>query len=60
MTRRAPFFALLILIFQALSLQFWLAISAHSGQTTIPWMMTQGRTLFGDIFEQHAPATSLI
>jgi hypothetical protein len=60
MKQRAPFFALLILIFQALSLQFWLAISAHSGQTTIPWMMTQGRTLFGDIFEQHAPATSLL
>ena len=60
MKQVAPFFALLILIFQALTLQFWLAISAHSGQTTIPWMMTQGRTLFGDIFEQHAPATSLI
>lgn len=51
---------LILLIFQFLTLQFWLTLSAHSGQTTIPWMMNEGRMLFGTILEQHAPATSLI
>lgn len=36
------------------------SISAHSGQLAIPYMMNQGRTLFDDVLEQHAPATSVI
>lgn len=51
---------LILLVFQFVTLQFWLTLSAHSGQTTIPWMMNEGRVLFGTILEQHAPATSLI
>ena len=58
MPNHLTFFVLLI--FQFITLQFWLALSAHSGQTTIPWMMNKGRILFGTILEQHAPATSLI
>jgi hypothetical protein len=38
----------------------WLPISAHSGQVAIPWMMNHGRVLFGNLLEQHAPATSVI
>ena len=34
--------------------------AAHSGQVAIPWMMNQGMTLFGDIWEQHAPGSSLL
>ncbi|MEM9951924.1 MAG: glycosyltransferase family 39 protein [Chloroflexota bacterium] len=51
---------LLLLIFQIVTLQFWISISAHSGQTTIPWLMNNGREIFGTILEQHAPATSII
>lgn len=36
------------------------SISARSGQLAIPYMMNHGRTLFGDLLEQHAPATSVI
>jgi hypothetical protein len=36
------------------------SISAHSGQMAIPYLMNNGRTLFGDVLEQHAPATSVI
>jgi len=50
----------LILVFQAFAHGFWLPISTHSGQTTIPWLMNQGRVLFGDVLEQHAPGSSLL
>ena len=51
---------ILILIFQALTHLFWLSPAAHSGQAAIPWMMNRGMTLFGDIWEQHAPGSSLL
>lgn len=54
------FILIMLLVFQFVTLQFWLTLSAHSGQTTIPWMMNEGRILFGAILEQHAPATSII
>lgn len=58
---RGAYGLLLILISLQLLTHFgWLSISAHSGQTAIPWMMTQGRVLFGSLLEQHAPATSVI
>lgn len=47
-------------ILQIITHLFWLPISAHSGQVAIPWMLNQGMTLFGDVYEQHAPATTLI
>ncbi|MCU0512757.1 MAG: glycosyltransferase family 39 protein [Anaerolineae bacterium] len=47
-------------VFQALTSLFWLPISAHSGQTTIPWLMNEGKVLFGDVLEQHAPGGSLV
>ena len=50
----------LLLSFQALSHLFWLSPAAHSGQVAIPWMMNRGLTLFGDIWEQHAPGSSLL
>ena len=50
----------LLLIMQALTHLFWLAPAAHSGQVAIPWMMNRGLTLFGDIWEQHAPGSSLV
>ncbi len=49
-----------ISIFQLLTHLFWLNIAAHSGQVAIPWMMNQGKVLFGDILEQHAPGSSLL
>src|SRR5215813_2540968 len=49
-----------VLIIQAITHWFWLPISAHSGQVAIPWMMNQGRTLFGNLLEQHAPGSSVI
>ncbi len=56
----APLIVIAVLLVQTLTHLAWLPISAHSGQVAIPWMMNQGRTLFGDLLEQHAPATSLI
>ncbi|MCY3832852.1 MAG: glycosyltransferase family 39 protein [Chloroflexi bacterium] len=49
-----------LLNLQILTHLFWLAPAAHSGQVAIPWMMNQGMTLFGDIWEQHAPGSSLL
>ena len=49
-----------LLIIQALTHLSWLSPSAHSGQLAIPWMMNRGMTLFGDIWEQHAPGSSLL
>lgn len=45
---------------QALTHLFWLSPSAHSGQLAIPWMMNRGMPLFGSIWEQHAPGSSLL
>ena len=55
---RLLLFALLII--QALTHLFWLSPSVHSGQLAIPWMMNRGMTLFGNIWEQHAPGSSLL
>lgn len=49
-----------VLLAQIVTHLAWLTISAHSGQVAIPWMMNHGRTMFGDILEQHAPGTSVI
>ena len=49
-----------LLIIQTLTHLFWLSPSVHSGQLAIPWMMNRGMTLFGDIWEQHAPGSSLL
>ena len=49
-----------LLIAQALTHLFWLSPAAHSGQVAIPWMMNRGMTLFGDIWEQHAPGSSVL
>ena len=49
-----------LLILQVLAHLFWLSPAAHSGQVAIPWMMNRGKTLFGDIWEQHAPGSSLL
>lgn len=59
---RAVFRAWVALIFawQAFAHGFWLPISTHSGQTTIPWLMNRGWVLFGDVLEQHAPGSSLL
>ena len=54
------FSLLALLIIQALTHLFWLSPSAHSGQLAIPWMMNRGMTLFGNIWEQHAPGSSLL
>ncbi len=56
----APLLLVGVLLAQVVTHLGWLTISAHSGQVAIPWMMNQGRTLFGDLLEQHAPATSVI
>ena len=48
-----------LLVFQALTHLFWLSPAVHSGQLAIPWMMNRGMALFGDIWEQHAPGSSL-
>ena len=50
----------LLLILQVFTHLFWLSPAAHSGQVAIPWMMNRGQTLFGDIWEQHAPGSSLL
>ena len=55
-------FAVLVVLLaaQVITHLIWLTISAHSGQMAIPWMMNQGRVLFADVLEQHAPGASLI
>lgn len=53
-------FLLAIILFQSLTHMLWLSLSTHSGQVAIPWMMNNGMTLFGDIWEQHAPGSSLL
>lgn len=50
----------LILLTQMIMNLGLLSTSAHSGQVAIPWMMNRGMTLFGNLFEQHAPLTSVI
>ncbi|MCY4062080.1 MAG: glycosyltransferase family 39 protein [Chloroflexi bacterium] len=50
----------LLLCLQVLTHLFWLSPAAHSGQVAIPWMMNRGLTLFGEIWEQHAPGSSLL
>lgn len=55
---RRLFYSLLAL--QILTRLLWLSPAAHSGQVAIPWMMNQGLALFGDIWEQHAPGSSLL
>ncbi|MCY3572780.1 MAG: hypothetical protein F4Y70_15145 [Chloroflexi bacterium] len=51
---------ILLLFAQALANLFWLSPAAHSGQVAIPWLMLRGKTLFGAIWEQHAPGSSLL
>ena len=51
---------LLLLIAQGLTHLFWLSPAVHSGQVAIPWMMNRGMRLFGEIWEQHAPGSSLL
>lgn len=53
-------FLALILLVQTIAHLGLLSISAHSGQVAIPWMMNRGMTLFGNLWEQHAPLTSII
>jgi len=50
----------IVLAFQALAHWFWLSPAAHSGQVSIPWLMNRGHELFGSIWEQHAPGSSLL
>jgi hypothetical protein len=50
----------LILLVQVVANLGLLSTSAHSGQVAIPWMMNRGLNLFGQIWEQHAPLTSII
>lgn len=45
---------------QILTHLFWLSPSAHSGQIAIPYMMNHGMVLFGNLWEQHAPGSSLL
>lgn len=49
-----------LLALQILTHLLWLSPAAHSGQVAIPWMMNRGMTLFGDIWEQHAPGSSAL
>lgn len=49
-----------LILFQVTSHLFWLSPAAHSGQLAIPWMMNRGKALFVDIWEQHAPGSSLL
>lgn len=55
----APLLGLLLILQTALHL-LWLSPGAHSGQTSIPWMMNRGLPLFDRILEQHAPLSSLL
>ncbi len=57
MARRLLF---LLLVLQVLTHGFWLSPAVHSGQLAIPWMMNEGKVLFHDIWEQHAPGSSLL
>ena len=57
MARRLLF---LLIALQILTHLFWLSPAAHSGQVAIPWMMNEGMSLFDNIWEQHAPGSSLL
>ncbi len=51
---------IVLIAFQTITQLFWLPTAAHSGQVAIPWMMNQGKLLFGHLLEQHAPGSTLI
>ncbi|MBI1257172.1 MAG: hypothetical protein GC204_06850 [Chloroflexi bacterium] len=53
-------FVIVTMLVQIVTHLGWLSISAHSGQVAIPWMMNQGRTMFGDLLEQHAPGVTVV
>lgn len=53
-------FLVLLIALQSMTHLFWLSPSTHSGQVAIPWMMNRGGVLFGNIWEQHAPGSSLL
>lgn len=45
------------LIFQTLAHLFWLSIPTTGGQIAVPWLMSQGMTLFDTVIENRAPAS---
>lgn len=51
---------MLMILFQSITHLFWLSPATHSGQLAIPWMLNRGMVLFGNIWEQHAPGSSLL
>lgn len=58
MAKRAPQLVLaLALIAQTVLHLFWLSIPTTGGQVSVPWLMSQGMTLFGDVIENRAPLT---
>ncbi|MCC6802461.1 MAG: hypothetical protein IT319_06230 [Anaerolineae bacterium] len=54
--RAAPLILVVVLIVQTVTHLAWLSISAHSGQLTVPYLMSRGMTLFGNVIEIRAPA----
>jgi len=57
---KARLLLMLVILFQGITHLFWLSPATHSGQLAIPWMMNRGMVLFGNIWEQHAPGSSLL
>ncbi len=49
-----------VLIVQVVTHLAWLPISTQVGQMTIPWLMSRGWTMFGNILENRPPATAAI
>ncbi len=49
-----------VLIVQTVTHLAWLPISTQVGQMTIPWLMSRGMTLFGNVLENRPPASAAI
>jgi hypothetical protein len=51
---------LLVMGLQIFTHVFWLSLSTQSGQTTVPWLMNHGYTLFDNAIEQRAPLSAVV
>ncbi|MEP7292684.1 MAG: DUF2079 domain-containing protein [Chloroflexota bacterium] len=57
---RTPFVVFGVLLLQILTHLAWLPISTQAGQIAVPWLMSRGMTMFGNMFENRPPATGII
>src|SRR5215212_599092 len=52
----APIILAGVLVVQAVTHLAWLPISTQVGQMAIPWLMSRGMTIYGNLIENRPPA----